>query len=72
MGREEGAPVAAVEANRMTKRMNWQRTAHKGRPVMSIADDENLRGRDAAARWLARNDKPKAKKRRRSRRKGSA
>lgn len=47
------------------KRMNWRRATLDSRPKLSLADEHEYRGRDAAARWLEANEakrKPKKRK----------
>jgi len=36
---------------------NWNRTAHRGKRTLSTADENEHRGKDAAARWLENNDR---------------
>ena len=47
---------------------DWRHARLHGRPTRSVKDERDLRDRDAASRWLAKDDKPTAarKTRRRS------
>jgi len=55
------------------KALNWRKARTDGKRKLSVADEQEYRGRDAAARWLERNDKPvKDKKHRRHRSSGAA
>lgn len=48
----------------MTKALNWRRAQIAPKRKTSIADEQEWRGKDAAARWLERNEKlPKVKRR---------
>lgn len=40
------------------KALNWRKARTDGKRKLSVADEQEYRGRDAAARWLERNDKP--------------
>lgn len=41
----------------MTKQLNWRRAQTDVKPKRSVVDDAEFRSRDAAARWLERNEK---------------
>lgn len=41
----------------MSKAINWHRAQKASKRKTSIVDEQEYRGRDAAARWLERNDK---------------
>lgn len=49
--------------------MNWRRAQTDVKAKRSLADDAEFRGRDAAARWLERNEK-RVKPQKRTRRAG--
>lgn len=40
-------------------KLNWRKAHLDGKRATSIADESDYRNRDAAARWLERNDKSK-------------
>jgi hypothetical protein len=44
---------------------DWRKARLSGKPSLSTRDETEFRDRDAAARWLARNEKPKSKPHRR-------
>lgn len=52
-------------------KLNWRKAQLGSKPVRSIADENEWRGKDAAARWLDRKAKKPAK-RRQSTREGAA
>lgn len=41
----------------MTKQLNWRRAQTDVKAKRSVVDDAEFRSRDAAARWLERNEK---------------
>lgn len=59
-----GAQADAKRGRRVT-RLDWRKAGIVGKRTLSTRDEVEFRDRDAASRWLARNEKPKAKKRRR-------
>lgn len=46
------------------RKLDWRRARLSVRPSLSVRDEDEFRGRDAAARWLAWRKKPSRKKRR--------
>lgn len=38
-------------------RLDWRKAGLSGKRTLSVSDEGEYRGRDAAARWLERNDK---------------
>lgn len=44
------------------KALNWRRAQIATKRKTSITDESEWRGRDAAARWLERNDKLRGRK----------
>ena len=47
--------------------LDWRRARLHGRPTRSVKDERDLRDRDAASRWLAKDDKPTAARKTRRR-----
>lgn len=45
--------------------LDWRKARLSGKRSLSTRDEAEYREKDAAARWLARKEKPKAKKRHR-------
>lgn len=43
--------------------LDWRKAKMAGKRQLSTRDETEFRDKDAAARWLARNEKPKGKKR---------
>lgn len=39
-------------------KLNWRKCHLQDKPIRSIIDENEWRGKDAAARWLERKDKP--------------
>jgi hypothetical protein len=55
----------------MSKKLDFEKIRHAGKPALSIADEAEYRDADRAARWLAKADQPEPKhttKRRKRRR----
>lgn len=46
--------------------LDWRKAKHAGQRKLSVKDEDEFRGADAAARWLAKREKstqkPKSKK----------
>lgn len=43
----------------MTKALNWRKAQLHGKRSVSVIEEKEYRGNDAAARWLERNEKRK-------------
>ncbi len=56
----------------MSGKRNWRKAQLQGKRSMSCLDEQEYRGKDAAARWLERNEKVKDKPRERRARSGEA
>jgi hypothetical protein len=41
----------------MSKQINWRKANLAPKPKLSVVDEQEYRGNDAAARWLERNEK---------------
>ena len=41
--------------------IDWRRARHAGKRPLSTKDEDEFRGADAAARWLAKREKPAQK-----------
>ncbi len=50
----------------MSIKFNWRKAQLHGKRSMSCLDEQEYRGKDTAARWLERNEKPKPKRKSRS------
>lgn len=37
--------------------LDWRKAQHSGKRTLSTRDEQDYRDRDAASRWLARNEK---------------
>jgi len=51
------------------KALDWRKARVDSKPKLSVVDEQEYRGRDAAARWLERNSKPVADKKQKRHRK---
>lgn len=48
------------------KGLDWRKAKLSGKRSLSTQDETEFRDKDAASRWLARNEKPKGKPHRRA------
>lgn len=41
----------------MSRKLDWSKHKITSKPALSVLDEKEFRGKDAAARWLEKNEK---------------